>query len=175
MLNWISYRLLISMVVVSALATGCGYQLTRATTQTLRADQKLWVQLISNESVSPTAQTVLRRALYDEFHALRGLAPSDSEQDADLIMKGRVVSYSRTALSYSALDRAREFRLTVEVELELYKKEQATPFWKGLLQASTEYPANVNLSLQHNAEESALDTVARIIAHKMISATEQSY
>ena len=175
MMNQIRCFLLISMVVVSALVSGCGYQLTGPITQTLIAEQKLWVPFISNESISPTAQTVLRRALYDECHALRGLVPANSMQDADLTMKGRVVSYSSSALSYSSLDRVREYRLTVEVELELFKKGQTSPLWKGLLQASKAYPANANLSLQHDAEESALNAVGRIIAHKLISATEQNY
>ena len=174
MLIWSRCRLSVCAGVLCLLA-GCGYQLTGTSTQHLVAEQKLWVPFISNESTSPTAQTTLRRALYDECHALRGLVPAESEREADLTMRGRVVSYSSSALSYSAIDRAREFRLTVVVELELYKTGQTKPLWKGILQASKEYPANANLSLQHDAEESALDAAARLIAHKFITATEQSY
>jgi len=174
-MNLIGRSLVMGMLMLSAVMAGCGYHVTSPSTHVLKADQKLWVPFISNESISPSAQTVLRRALYDECHAVRGLVPSSGEQDADLTMKGRVVLYSNSALSYSSLDRAREYRLTVEVELELHKKGQATPVWKGRIQASKEYPANTNLSLQHDAEESALDAVGRIIAHKLMSATEQNY
>jgi len=168
------FRLLLSLVLVWTL-TGCGYQLTNSSSGQLVAGQKLWVPFIGNESVSPTAQTVLRRALYDESHALRGLVAADSEASADLFVKGRLVSYSTKAVSYSAADRAREIRLTLDVELELYRRGETTPIWKGMLQASRTYPTNDNLALQRNAEESALDSAARLIAGKFVSAVEQNF
>lgn len=161
--------------VVLLLAAGCGYQFTGTLTHPMTAGQTIWIPFISNESISPTAQTVVRRALYDECHALRGLVPANYGKDADLTVKGRLVSYSSTPLSYSAVDRASEFNLTIEVELELYKRGRVTPLWKGIIPATKAYPANPDLSLQHDAEESALDAAARTIAHKFIAATEQTY
>lgn len=167
-------RVSLALLLLSAVA-GCGYHLTSSSSGRLAASQKIWVPFFSNESISPTAQTVLRRAFYDEFHALRGLSPAGSEATADLSMKARVISYSSKAVSYSAIDQAREFSLSVNVELEMYKKGQALPLWKGQIQGSKQYPANINLALQNNAEEQALDAAARIIAHKFISALEESY
>lgn len=158
------------------LLAGCGYHLTNSnSSRQFGAAQKIWVPFFSNESVSPTAQTVLRRAFYDEFHALRGLNPADSEESADLAMKARIISYSSRAVSYNALDQAREFSLSLNVELEIAKKGEAAPLWKGQIQGTKQYPANKNLALQSNAEEQALDAAARIIAHKFISALEESY
>ncbi|MDO9307727.1 MAG: LPS assembly lipoprotein LptE [Deltaproteobacteria bacterium] len=168
------FRLLLLPALVWALA-GCGYQLTNSASDRLVTGQKIWVPFIGNESVSPTAQTVLRRALYDESHALRGLVAADSEASADLFIKGRLVSYSTKVVSYSAADRAREIRLTLDVELELYRRGEAAPLWKGMLQASKTYPTNDNLALQRNAEESALDSAARLIAGKFVSAVEQNF
>jgi outer membrane lipopolysaccharide assembly protein LptE/RlpB len=166
------YFLLLPFLI---LLTGCGYHLTNSATQRLTTGQQLWVPFIGNESVSPTAQRVLRRALYEECHALRGLVPSESEGSAGLIMKGKLLSYTNGAVSYSAIDRVRMFRLTISVELELYRKGETVPLWKGTLDAAKDYPANSDLALQRNAEESALDAASRIIAHKFISAAEQSY
>lgn len=167
-------RLLVLAIIVLTLA-GCGYQLTNATHQRQSIGQTVWVPFIANESVSPTAQTVVRRALYDEYHALRGLLPAESEAAADLRITGRLVSYSSKAVSYSALDRAKGFSLLLDVELAAYRKGAAVPLWKGTLQASQDYPANSDLALQRNAEERALEAAARKIAQKLISATEQSY
>lgn len=154
---------------------GCGYHLTNSQSGRLGAAQNIWIPFFSNESISPSAQTVLRRAFYEEFHALRGLNPAVSEGSADLAMKARIVSYSSKAVSYSALDQAREFSLSLNVELEINKKGQTLPLWKGQIQAAKQYPANRDLALQRNAEEQALDAAARIIAHKFISALEESY
>jgi outer membrane lipopolysaccharide assembly protein LptE/RlpB len=157
-------------------AAGCGYHLTNAqSSRQLGSAQNIWVPFFSNESVSPTAQTVLRRAFYEELHALRGLNPAGSEESADLAMKARIMSYSNRAVSYSAIDQAREFSLSLNVELEISKKGVAVPIWKGQIQGAKQYPANRDLALQRNAEEQALDAAARIIAHKFISALEESY
>jgi len=157
------------------LLSGCGYHLTSSSSERLAVGQQIWVPFIVNESVSPTAQTVLRRALYEECHALRGLLPSKSEGSASLIMKGRLLSYANSAVSYSAIDRVQSFRLLLSVELELYRKGETTPLWKGVLNAAKDYPAGMDLALQRNAEESALDAASRIIAQKFISAAEHSY
>lgn len=154
---------------------GCGYHLTSTSTQRLAGGQRLWVPFIGNESVSPTAQTVLRRALYDECHALRGLVPAQNENSADLVVKGKLISYSSTVMSYSAADQIRSLRLTISAEMELYRRGESAPLFKGLLKAASDYPATADLALQRNAEESALEAASRILAQKLISATEQSY
>ena len=164
--------LLALLMVVTA---GCGYHATVPQSRHLGADKQVWVPFFANESISPTAQTVLRRAFYDELHALRGLNPADSAASADLVMKARLVSYATKAVSYTTLDQAREFTLTLDVELEIARAGETAPFWKGQLRGSKQYPANANLALQRNAEDQALDAAARIIAHKFISALEESY
>ncbi len=161
-------------LLLNAMA-GCGYHLTNSRSGQLGADQKIWVPFFSNESVSPTAQTVLRRAFYDEFRALRGLTPASSEEGADLAMKAKIVSYSNRVVSYNAIDQAREYSLSLNVELEIVKKGQEAPLWKGQIQGTKQYPANSNLALQRNAEEQALDAAARIVAQKFITSLEEGY
>lgn len=154
---------------------GCGYQLTNSASGLYHAGQQIWVPFIGNESVSSSAQTVLRRALYDECHALRGLTPSENESAADLKVKGKLLSYGSVALAYNATDQVRVWRLNISVELELYRRGETVPLWKGLLNAEKDYRASDNLALQRNAEESALEGAGRIIAQKFISAAERSY
>ena len=90
-------------------------------------------------------------------------------------MKARIVSYSSKVVSYTAIDRVREYSLVVEVELEISRKGQTAPLWKGVLHGTKQYPANADLALQQNAEEQALDAAARIIARKFITTLEESY
>ncbi len=172
---WIWIRLSICALLLNVVA-GCGYHLTgTGSSRQLGAEQSVWVPFFTNESISPTAQTVLRRAFYEELHAMRGVRPANSQSSGDLAIKGRIVSYSSRAVSYTTLDQAREFSLSLDVELEVAKSGQTSPFWKGQIHGEKQYPANKNLALQHNAEEQALDAVARIVAQKFISALEESY
>ncbi|HEX9078004.1 MAG TPA: hypothetical protein VF795_00370, partial [Desulfuromonadaceae bacterium] len=107
------------VAVIPSLLAGCGYHLAGSSDNRLASGQSLWVAFITNTTVSPTAQTVIRRALLEEGHALRGLYPAASLADADLSVSGGLRSYTTRAISFSAVDFAREYRLTIEVELEL--------------------------------------------------------
>lgn len=166
-------RSVLLMLIIST--TGCGYHLTNTRTVPIGTASRIWVPFFSNESISPTAQTVLRRAFYEEFHALRGLKPATNEGAADLVMKARIVSYASSATSYNSIDQARQYNLDLNVELEVSKTGEKNPLWKGQLQASRQYPANKDLALQRNAEEQALNSASRIIAQKLISVLEESY
>lgn len=168
------YRSLILVLLLNATA-GCGYHLTNNHPQRLGTARQIWIPFFTNESISPTAQTVLRRAFYEEFHALRGLYPAESESGADLAVKARIVSYATKAVSYSSADQVREFSLALTVELEISKIGQVLPLWKGQLHGMKQYPAHTNLALQRNAEDQALDAAARLIAQKFISSIEESF
>src|SRR6185369_5358917 len=77
------YRL-VSVLVVLIFMSACGYHFAGSASNRLAAGQSLWVSFIGIEIDSPSAQTVLRRALLEECHALRGLYPADSAATADL-------------------------------------------------------------------------------------------
>lgn len=171
------FALLVAMLVLA----GCGYRPAATAGNRLGPNHRLWVAFISNDTVSPTAQTVLRRALLEEAHSMRGITPAASSADADLVVTGSLRSYSSRVISYGDLeqdhdyDRAREYRLAIEVELEMRSTEDPSLTWKGTLQAFQDYPANKDLALQHSAEEKALAAASRKVAQKLLLALEQSY
>jgi outer membrane lipopolysaccharide assembly protein LptE/RlpB len=175
LLRFRAFTVLLCTLLGLALLAGCGYKFAGSAGNRLDSNHLLWVAFIANDTISPSAQTVLRRALLEEAHALRGIAPAGSAAAADLLVSGALRSYGATVVSYSALDRAREFRLIIEVELELRRKGESAPLWKGRLQATQDYPANVNLALQRNAEEAALAAASRKLAQKFLTSVEQSY
>lgn len=166
---WVSALLLIMLI------SGCGYRFAASTNNRISSGEKIWVYFIANETTSPTAQTVIRRALLDQLHIMRGVVPASSIEQANAIVNGTVKSFSGRVLSYSAADLDREFRLTLSVELELRRKGEAVPVWKGTLQAFQDYPSSDDLALQRNAEEAALMAASQKLAEKFITAVEQSY
>jgi outer membrane lipopolysaccharide assembly protein LptE/RlpB len=170
-----SIVVLLCTLMTLALPAGCGYKFAGSSGNRLDSNHLLWVSFIANDTISPSAQTVLRRALLEEAHALRGIAPAGSATVADLLISGALRSYVLTVVSYSAADRAREYRLTIDVELELRRAGVGVPLWKGKLQAFQDYPANDDLALQRNAEEAALAAASKKLAQKLLTAAEQSY
>lgn len=168
-------RFTILLLCCLLFVAGCGYRFAGTADNRITADQSLWVAFIVNETVSPTAQTVIRRALLEESHAMRGLYPADKETEADLRVRGKLTSYTLKAISYSAIDQVKEYRLLISVDLELHRKGGAVPVWKGAVQASQDFPASTNLALQRNAEESALRAASRTLARKFLVSVEQAY
>ena len=171
-----SFYRLVPVLIVMTFMSACGYHVAGSAANRLASDQSLWVSFIRNETDSLSAQTVLRRALLEECHALRGLYPANSAETADLRMSGTLRSYAVGAVSYSSQDLVKQFRLTLEVDLELFRKGETKPLWKGTLQSFQEYPANNNdLALQRSSEEAALVAASHILARKFLMAVEQVY
>ncbi len=166
---------ILSASVMLLFLPACGYQFTGSSNNMLASGQSLWVSFIKIEIDSPSVQTTLRRSLLEECHALRGLYPSANEATADLRITGNLRSYTSQIVSYTALDLAKEYRLTIGVELEVFKKGETVPFWKGTLQSFQDYPANTDLALQRSAEAAALDAASRKLAQKFLMSVEQSY
>lgn len=166
-------RLAYAVIMVFLLA-GCGYRFGGSAENRIVSGQAIWVAFINNETTSSSVQTVLRRALLDECHHLRGLSPAGDEATAELRVKG-TSSYVVQAVSYTATDLAKEYRLTISAEIELKRRGETTPLWKGTVQAYHDYPVNSDLALQRNAEEAALVAASHTLAQKFLSAVEQSY
>ena len=78
-------------------------------------------------------------------------------------------------MSYTALDQVKEYRLSIEVDLELSRSGDTAPMWKGTLQSYQDYPANRDLALQRSAEEAALAAASHILAQKFLITVEHSY
>ena len=174
-LNNKSFFRLLSVLVVLLFMSACGYHFAGSSANRLASGQSLWVSFIGIEIDSPSAQTVLRWALLEECHAMRGLYPSDTAATADLRIQGSLRSYAAKAMSYSVQDQVREYRLTLEVDLELLRKGETKPLWKGTLQSYQDYPTNKDLALQHSAEEAALAAASHKLAQKFLIAVEQAY
>lgn len=162
-------RMLVLAVLLSL--TACGYQFTGSGGSRLASGQTIWVSFID----SPSAQIVIRRALLEECHALRGISAAGSSAEADLRVVGIIRGYSIREMSYNQLDEVKEYRLSIDVEFELTRRGETVPLWKGTLKSFQDYPANVNLALQRNAEQAALSAASHILAQKFLMAVEQLY
>jgi len=169
------------LIMATLLFSGCGYRFIGANSgDAIRTNrQTVWVDFIGNTTSSSIAQTILKRGMLDEFHAFRGMAPATTRSDSDMVISGNIKSYSTRAVSYNAADQIREFRLTIDVELEVRNKTSQKVVWIGLLSASHDFPAsdprNPDLALQKNAEEAALVAASRKLAQSLIISMEDSY
>lgn len=168
---------LVALAVVLLLA-GCGYRFTADSGTRLTAGQKVWVAYFQNSTVYPNASVVLKRALFDQFAALRGILPAATPDDGDLLVDGTLTGYSTGVVSYAATDVAKEYRLTVTAAVTVRRKGDAKgvkPLWKGTASAWQDYPVSTSIESQRNSEDAALLAASRKLAQQVIWNLEQNY
>lgn len=158
--------------------SGCGYRFTAESGTRLQAGQKVWVPFFSNSTVYSNAQVALKRALFDQFAEQRGILPASSPKGATLLVEGVLTGYGVTAVSYSAADQIREYRLTLTANLQVSQpddKKGAVVLWKGEISAWQDYPVSATVEQQRSSEEAALQTASRKLAEQLIWNLEQGY
>jgi len=167
------------MVLLLTMAiSGCGYRFTADSGTRLSAGQKVWVAYFQNNTVYPTASVTIKRALFDQFVALRGILPAAHPAEGDLVVEGTLAGYGTGTASSSVADVAKEYRLTVTAEVTVRRKGDAPgakPLWKGTVSAWQDYPVAATIERQRNNEDAALLAASRKLAQQVIWNLEQSY
>ncbi|SNB45098.1 LptE family protein [Geobacter sp. DSM 9736] len=170
------------LLVAVFVMPGCGYRLSGGEyNSSILHDRTIAVPLFKNAALRPNLETFLTAALRDVI-AQRGCstAPDDS---AELLLTGKVLSYSSNAVSYTPDDRIREYRAAITIEATLQAREGGTVLWRGTLSGGQDYPAMefplnnpalseplgpaTRIALQQNNEEAAIREVARRLAEQL--------
>lgn len=170
------YRLLV-LLLVAALG-GCGYRFTADSGTQLPAGQRVWVAYFQNNTVYPAASVAVKRALFDQFAAMRGILPAATQDDGDLLVEGTLTGYGTGNASYTAADIVKEYRLTLSANIVVRRKgddKQAKPLWKGPVSAWQDYPVAATIELQRSNEDAALLAASRKLAQQVIWNLEQGY
>jgi outer membrane lipopolysaccharide assembly protein LptE/RlpB len=148
-----------SVLLLLSLLGGCGYHSVVAR-DPISGANGVNVVMFVNKSYRPGVEAVLARDLVDEL-ALRTGGKVLSGDQAQLELTGAVLSYGSTAISYTALDAIREYRLSIKVDASLQDRQTRKVLWKGVLTEEQSYPVNANLALQLNSEEAAAAKICR--------------
>lgn len=172
-----AYRLGI-LLLVGLLLSSCGYHFTADSGTRLAAGQTVWVPYLKNTTVHANASVLLKRALFEQFAAQRGIAAATAPEQADLLIEGTLTSYGAAVVSYSAADTATEYRLTLTANLVVRQRgedKQTKPLWQGTLTAWQDYPVGATLELQRSSEDAAIQAASRKMAQQLIWNIEQQY
>ncbi|HEX8960732.1 MAG TPA: LptE family protein, partial [Geobacteraceae bacterium] len=147
---------LLHLLIPLLLLNGCGYHLSATSgLPPAVAGKSLAIPMFTNKSYRANVGATLTESLVDEF-ARRNGGKVTAEESADLVLMGTVLSYTTSAVSYTALDTVKEYRAVINVEATLIEKRTQNVIWKGTLSWSQDYPANTNFTLQ----QSGIDTIA---------------
>lgn len=165
----------LALLLTGVLLASCGYRFTADSSTRLPAGHKVWVAYFQNNTVYPAAPVVLKRALFDQFAALRGIGPAAGPAEGDLLVEGILTSYGSDNASHTAMDVVREYRLVLSAEITVRRKGEVKPLWKGPVSAWQDYPTAATIELQRSNEDTALLEASRKLAQQVIWNLEQNY
>ncbi|MBI5149647.1 MAG: hypothetical protein HZA28_02605 [Candidatus Omnitrophica bacterium] len=163
------------MVILSS----CGY----TTRSTLPSDFKtVHIQTFKN-SISfaaegrrnlylPLLEVKVKNAIASRFLFDGNLKIAD-EDKADLVLKGELLSYDRTALRYTDNDDVQEYRIHITVFLELWNTRKQGPAWTepGFVGEATYFTTGA----QAKSEESTVDDAITDLARRIVERTVEDW
>ena len=162
-------------LIVWLLLTGCGYHLSATSgLPPAVAGKNLAIPMFTNKSYRANVGATLTESLVDEF-ARRSGGKVMSEELADLVLNGTVLTYATSPVSYSADDKVREYRAVMTVESTLIERNTRTVIWKGVLSWGQDYPANSDVGLQQNSEEAAIREICRKVAQQVYQKISEGF
>lgn len=162
-------RLLILLVLLSLLLPGCGYRLQGRTDALPGNVRNLYVELFRNDSYKPFLENALTNAVVGRFARHDRLEIVEQHARAEGILSGRIVGYSRSALSYDRDDRIAEYRSKITVNAVLRRADNGEVLWKGNVSWQEDYTASSDKALQDDREQAAIQVVSQRVADELFS------
>lgn len=157
------------------LLSGCGYHLSATSgLPPAVAGKKVAIPVFANKSYKANAGAILTGSLVDEF-ARRSGGMVASEESADLVLNGTVLAFTTSAVSYSAADKVKEYRAVMTAESTLTERATRNVIWKGVLSWGQDYPANTDVALQLNSEDTAIREISRKIALQLYQKISEGF
>ena len=172
---------LLSMVIIA----GCGY----TTKSTLPSNIKtIYVETFKNNIdfaaegrrnlYLPLLEIKVRNAVINRFLFDGNLKIADADK-ADLVLKGQLLSYNRTALRYTDNDDVQEYRIHITVSLEMWdaQKGRESPAegeeptgWteSGFVGEATYFTTGALAKSEEAAVEDAITDLARRIVERTV-------
>ena len=163
------------VLLIALFSGGCGYQLSGTSTfSPAVAGKKVAIPMFGNKSYRSNVGAVLTESLVDEF-ARRSGGKVVATEAADLLLSGSVVSYTTSAVAYSADDRVKVYRAVLAAEAALTEKSTRKVIWKGTVSFDQDYPVNLDIALQQNSEDAAIREICRKISQQVYQKISEGF
>ena len=169
---------ILSLLILAGVAftNGCGY----TTNSTLPGNLKtIYIDRLVNE-VSytssgsrdvyfPLLEVDARNAIIDRFQFDGNLTLTDTD-NADLVLKGKLIDYERQGLRFSDDDTVEEYRIYVVVSLEMWDMSKGELKWSEprFVGEATYFISGPEATSEESAVQEALKDLARRVVERTV-------
>src|SRR3990170_4632106 len=171
--KWVAIPALLCSLLLSA----CGYQMAGTGSHLTAGMKSLSIPVFENKTMEPIIEEELTLAVVREFLKDGRIVVVDSSK-ADMILKGSVVSYKETPLSFDA-SQIVEYRVTVithlilqeNIPISIREREGPVSSVKPLLEkeitSTAEYKVSSDVMTTRISKLSALREIARNLSEEV--------
>lgn len=158
--------LLLAAAVLTLFVSSCGYHLSQFGSVIPQNARSLTVLAFMNMTNEPAVDVEVTNAVVKEFLADGRMRVTDREE-ADLILRGSVVSYQEVPLSYTADAYVQQYRIMIRVEARLEDRSGKIIWQEKMLESGliSSFPVTLgDISATRSARETALRKASQDIA-----------
>ncbi|HUK55574.1 MAG TPA: LptE family protein [Nitrospiria bacterium] len=161
--------LLTPCALLLAVLAGCGYHLSGG--NRLPSDvETIAVPVFHNDTFEPALENAVTSAVKQEFLTNSRLKVANDPDQADLVLKGTIVSYGLEPLSF---DRTQsvvlEYRVHIRAVVTLEVPRTQKVIWKDTkVESSAEYLANPDPAANQVAENRAIAEASQQLAENLV-------
>ncbi len=145
---------LISLVIT---VDCCGYSTRSLLPSHIK---RIHIKLFENNTLKPGLDEKTTLIMTDAFRSGSGLRIV-GENNADLILEGRIINYQKAPYTYTGDQSFVEYRITVTLNARCIDREKNEVFWEGNVSDWATYSDN---------EDLAIDAAIKKAAEKMVDA-----
>ena len=118
----------------------------------------------------PQLELKVKNAIVSRYLFDGNLRISKKPEDADVILKGELVSYNRGGLRYSDDDNVEEYRVQIFVNVQLLDTKDQTAVWQenGMVGEATYFVTGAQASSETLAVDKAVTDLARRVIERTI-------
>jgi outer membrane lipopolysaccharide assembly protein LptE/RlpB len=160
-----AFSLLLFLVALA----GCGYHPMGSEPQiTPTARPTVAIPLFANRSTEVGLEAILANAMVQTFSQNNQLRVTPKEEEADLVLEGKVASVENSSLAYFDVNTSIVRRLTVRVELSLKKRSTGKTIWKETSVFNDDYVVNPNYQIGEATRAEGLRRAAYTLARRVL-------
>jgi len=145
---------------------GCGYHLPGRSDSLPSDVQSLYIELFSNRTAEPFLENIITDSMA-RIARNRHLRVVEKRDIADAVLSGVVTAYSTSPISYDRNDVITEYRSTMTLAVTLRQTADDRILWKGSIDWSEEYPANLDKGVQEDNEAAAIAVIVDQLAQEL--------
>ena len=165
-----SYLLILFSILV--LLPACGYHLAGTGTAQLPPHLKtIAIPVIDNTSQEPTINRNLTESLHQAFIRDGRLKLIKQEDQADLVLNGKLVRYHVRAVGFDNRDVANEYWVYLDLDVNIQDTVEEKTYLKQILKTRWAYQSESDVISAEAARQEALLQAFRLLGDRLVSLT----